>query len=84
MKLAQARGKPPAPYRCETIDVDGIVARNVLCLHHDCGMCAEGSAHWWFGTVDEHTHVYALRCELARQCNIVGCPYVATRESAKL
>jgi len=84
MKLAAAPGTAARPYTCETISNGDIISRHVICLHHGCVHCAHGDDRWWFGTVDEHTHLYALRCELARQCNVILCPHQIIREGARL
>lgn len=70
-------------YVVESIDVDGIVARALLCTYNPtrsydglpCFAHAEGSSQWLGGVVDERTHTYLLRCVVADGCEYPTCPH---------
>lgn len=74
MRTPTASGTAVA-YTVSTIDVDGLVGRVVSCLQRGCARSCQGTSAWWFGTVDEPTHIYALCRELARGCDLTYCPH---------
>lgn len=74
MRIAAPVGQPPTGYTVDALTVDGITTRRVECLHPACHDVMDGSDHWAFGVVDEHTHIAALCANLADLCEESRCP----------